>query len=396
MKKEYHDKINILEKRIKNIENMFNDDKNNILLKIINNIDIEKINNTVDNDIRKLLLKKVLNFYNVIQILDGKLIYLKSGSSGHTFKSIQSDENKSSYCVKVVAYPKKKCYGDIFNSTRPENVEILVLSILSYFVINKQTPHIVLPITTFNTNIDLFINLYKRGIVVNDKYKNFVTKYDNNEYYNNVSILISEWADGGDLLDYLKKNYKCIKILEWKTLFFQIISTLAIIQSKYPAFRHNDLKANNILINKTFIKNNNKKYNYNINNISYIIPYIGYQIKIWDFDFACIENITINSKVESEWAKNINITSTKHRYYYIHYFFNTLLKKGFLPEIINKKYIPIEVIEFINRVVPEKYRTSDNTTSSGRLLCNDEYLIPDDIIKNDSFFNLFRKQLTND
>ena len=36
----------------------------------------------------------------------------------------------------------------------------------------------------------------------------------------------------------------------WRVIFFQIISVLAVIHKKYPNFRHNDLKANNILLQK--------------------------------------------------------------------------------------------------------------------------------------------------
>ena len=62
--------------------------------------------------------------------------------------------------------------------------------------------------------------------------------------------LISEWANNGDLLDYLRKNYKSLGLKEWRVLIFQILSVLAIIQAKYPSFRHNDMKANNVLIHK--------------------------------------------------------------------------------------------------------------------------------------------------
>ena len=57
----------------------------------------------------------------------------------------KEDRNKPNYAVKVVAYPKEK-YGDLYNSKRPENAELMMIKLLSFFVINKQTPHIILPI----------------------------------------------------------------------------------------------------------------------------------------------------------------------------------------------------------------------------------------------------------
>ena len=50
----------------------------------------------------------------------------------------------------VLFYPKKENYGDLYNINRPENAELLIIQLLAQFVKIKQTPHIVLPITTFN------------------------------------------------------------------------------------------------------------------------------------------------------------------------------------------------------------------------------------------------------
>jgi len=346
------------------------------------------------DDIRELLPKKYIDFGKAVSELGGKLLYIKSGSTGHTFKGVHpppNDDNKQPYAVKIVAYPKKENYGDMYNIKRPENTELLMIRLLSYFVINKQTPHIVLPITTFNTSIKPFLNLTKSNIVNNKKFEQFVEKYDKGEYYQNVSILVSEWANGGDLLDYIRKNYKTMKTKHWRTIFFQILSVLSIIHAKYPSFRHNDMKANNILIHNIDVDENNKKYLYKINQQHYIVPNIGFQIKLWDFDFACIPGIVDNSKVDADWTNKINITPEQNRYYDIHYFFNTLTRKGFFPEFNTAPEIPEKVKEFVKRVVPEKYESGKLVSDRGRILVNDEYLTPDEILKNDKFFKIMRK-----
>ena len=346
-------------------------------------------------DIRELLSKKYIDFGKAINELGGKLLYVKSGSTGHTFKGIHpppDNETKKPYAVKIVAYPKKENYGDMYNIKRPENTELLMIRLLSYFVINKQTPHIVLPITTFNTSIKPFLNLTKSNIVNNKKFEQFVEKYEKGEYYQNVSILVSEWANGGDLLDYLRNNYKKMTTKHWRTILFQIFSVLAIIQGKYPTFRHNDMKANNILIHNIDIDEENKKYLYKINNQTYIVPNIGFQIKLWDFDFACIPNIVDNSKVSAEWTNKINVTPEQNRYYDIHYFFNTLNRKGFFPEFSTEPEIPDKVKEFVKRVVPSKYEAGKHVSERGRILINDEFVTPDYVLKNDPFFKSIRKE----
>jgi serine/threonine protein kinase len=181
-----------------------------------------------------------------------------------------------------------------------------------------------------------------------------------------------------------------MKLKEWKTVLFQIISVLAIIHSKYPAFRHNDMKANNILIHNIDINKKSKKFLYNINNQKYEIPDIGYQIKLWDFDFSCIPGIIDNSKVLAEWTNRINILPIQNRYYDIHYFFNTLIKKGFFPELLSAPEVPSKIKSFVNRILPTKYREGVYVAERGRILINEEYTIPDIILKNDPLFETFR------
>ena len=376
--------------RIDNIKLILKNNDLNPLFDLESNETECFLNTTNDRDIRKVINKKILNFGKIINQIGSKLVYIKSGTTGHTFKGFNPNNlNDPNFAVKIVAYPKKENYGNLNDIQRPENAEIMMIRLLSYFIINNQTPHIVLPIGTFNTNIKPFLNLEKNGIVENKKYTNFIKRYENNEFYDYVSILISEWADGEDLLEYLKKNYKKLSLIEWSTIFFQIISTLATIQEKYSGFRHNDLKCNNILVQNIECKDKNNKFKYKINGQTYIIPNIDIQIKLWDFDFSCIENLVENKKVNAEWTDRININSKSNRYYDLHYFFNTLIRKGFLPNLLDDA--PNEIKEFIYRIIPKKYRTGKFVAERGRLLANDEFIIPDHVIKFDPLFENFRR-----
>ncbi len=345
-----------------------------------------------EKDVRKILDKKKLNFNRVINQIGGKLLYKKSGTTGHVFQGLNpyDRENGISYAVKVIAYPKKENYGDIYDAKRPENAELLMLKVLSYFVVNNQTPHIVLPIGTFYTSIKPFVNLKKDNIVNNKKYDKFLTRYNNKEFYDTVSILISEWANGGDLLDYIRSNYKEMGTKEWRVLCFQLLSVLTIIQTKYPTFRHNDLKANNLLVHYIKTRNRNNRFKYEINGKIYIVPNIGFQIKMWDFDFATIPGLVDNAKVETKWTDRINVKPEQNRYYDMHYFFNTLTKKGFFSNYNDPGAVPTEVKNFINRVVPKKFQSGKLVDTRGRLLVNEEYITPEEVLRTDIFFNKLR------
>ena len=377
--------------KMKSIHNILDGNNLNPLLEL-NSVETEcYINNSNDNDIRNVLKKKNLDFSEVINKIGGKLVYIKSGTTGHTFKGFDpNNTNSINYAVKIVAYPKRENYGDLNDIRRPENAELLMLKVLSYFVINNQSPHLILPIGTFNTNIKPFLSLERNKIVENKKFNEFIKRYKNGDLHNEVSVLISEWANGGDLLEYIKKNHKKMTLKIWRVLFFQILSILAVIQAKYPGFRHNDLKANNLLIHFIESRNKNNKFKYKINGQTYIIPNIAFQIKLWDFDFACINGIVDNTKVLAEWTNKINVNQEQNRYYDMHYFFNTLTKKGFFPEFFNIPEISKSVKDFVKRMIPEEFKNSDNVTQRGRLLSNKEYTTPDFVIKNDIFFDKFR------
>lgn len=348
-------------------------------------------NDHYTTDTRYVLNKQMHDFYKVINQIGGKLLYVKSGTTGHTFKGIVTEDGVSiNYAVKVVAYPKREKYGNVNDVRRPENAELMMIKLLSYFVIKKQTPHIVLPIGTFNTSIKPFVNLIKDNVVdkSNKKYLEFVQRYKKGEYHDHASILISEWANRGDLLDFIRKNYKEFTLMHWKVFFFQLISVLAVIQSKYPAFRHNDLKANNILVHK--VSQRGTQFSYTVNHYKYTVPSIGYQIKLWDFDFACIPGYVDNAKVNAEWTDEINVKPEQNRYYDMHYFFNTLIKKGFFPQFMEEDCIPQEAKNFVNRIVPPKYQYGRYVAKRGRIMTNSEYKIPDEVLRTDVFFEEFR------
>ena len=341
------------------------------------------------------LNKPIVNIGDLLTSMNVKLIYLKSGTTGHTFKAVSRINKNVAFAVKVCAYPKDE-YGHMDNSCRPENAELLMLKLLSYFVINGSTPHFVLPIGTIKASITNFIKVDKFIDLNNQKnktYKEFIERYHAGDFENFVSILISEWCNGGDLLDYIKKNYTTMTTRIWKVIIFQLLFTLALVHEKYPSFRHNDMKANNILVQLTDTQNraNNRFYKYNLDNVEFVIPNIGLQIKIWDFDFACIDGIIENNKVNADWTKKINISKKQNRYYDVHYFFNTLISKRFFPQFYDENGAPQEIIDFVHRIIPEPYRNGGPyVNKKGRILVDTEITTPYRIIMTDPLFARYR------
>ena len=273
-------------------------------------------------------IEKNREYNNKNKILKNVEKYLKSGSSGNVYKCKYKNLY---YIIKNIKYAKKygKNYDDI---DRPENSELLMIKLLSYFIINNKNYNILLPITVIEQNDNLYILM---------------------EYINN-----------GDLSDFIYKNN--LNEYQLKNILFQVLYILYFIQDFFPNFKHNDMKTNNILIEKIYIKQ--KYIRYIIDDKIYYLKNIGYIIKLWDFDFSCIYGI-IENKITT--FNNI-INYKKNRYYDICFFFNSLKKK------INNK----NILNFINNIMLD-----ESNYHKGRLIKNKEHHIPLNILKNHEYFN---------
>ena len=113
--------FNFISDRLNTIQSMNSGDNIDLIINFKNSTESFEYPSNTD-DIRELLPKKYIDFGKAITELGGKLLYIKSGSTGHTFKGVHpppNDDNKQPYAVKIVAYPKKENYGDMYNIKRP-------------------------------------------------------------------------------------------------------------------------------------------------------------------------------------------------------------------------------------------------------------------------------------
>jgi len=377
------------ERRIEFIRNVFD---SGIKLKPMIDFDNPEIGSECER-----LHKKTLDVKEILESQNLTLRYVKSGTTGHTFKATSSVNKNVAYAMKVCAYPKLDEYGHLRNPKRPENAELRMLKLLSPFVQNMKTPHFVLPLYTFNTSITPFIHVPPKLVDLSDEkneaYRKFIERCEEGEFEDLVSVLISEWANGGDLLDYIRKNYKELTLEKWTIIFFQVLFTLASLHRKFPSFRHNDMKVNNILVGLDNDKYSEAEYGYRMDNVKFNIPNIGIQIKIWDFDFSSIDGIIENNKVNSDWAKRkISISKRRNQYYDMHFFFNTLICEKFFPQFYHGG-VPPEIISFIHRMVPEPCRSvhaNNYIRKGGRILFKKEITTPYKVIMEDKLFSKYR------
>lgn len=358
---------------------------------------------SIMHSLNKCDIHRSLKFFEEMK---ARMRYVGSGSTGHFFKGIiLKNSNKPVndpnnlvcyFAMKLTPYQKVDAYSNIYDISRPENTELNMLKCLSYFVLSGQTRHLLLPVQSFYTPMHEFVKMMNANKLVDKKqrYKQFIDDYMNDRFEDTASVMISEYANAGDFLNYIREHKGNITPLEWKIFFFQILSTLAVIHEKYPSFRHNDLKANNILMQEIVPQKFVYRFRHNGEQFKFILPQFKYVLKLWDFDFACIEGVVDNIKVKQKWTMDINISSRRNQYYDIHFFFYTL--QMFYKDILNPKVVGQETVDFINDVIPEKYKAHPKSTvpqkanTNGRLLVDDEYTTAIKLISTHKYFNEFR------
>jgi len=199
-----------------------------------------------------------------------------------------------------------------------------------------------------NTEI-VYSNLFSQELIYNSP--NFISVYDYHYHVSNNTnkflfklplkyefsdILLYEFISEKDLDTFYFNNNNDIPINVWKSIVFQVIYNLYLLQDKYK-FMHNDLHPANILIDsvqKTDI------INYNFNNNKFYVSTYGYLVKFSDFEFSCLYDKAY-SNIKNSFISKIGYCKS----YDLHTFLVGLLD---LPEL------PITLIEFIKELYPSK------------------------------------------
>lgn len=284
------------------------------------------------------------------------------------------------------------------DSRRPEHIENKLLYLFSNFVYNNNSPHFTLPIMTFQCKMTDILKNYEGS-----EKSAYLQGIKHNVYIDKCIVILAEWANGGDLKKFIRSNIKkwfqkgeryCNKI--WGVIYFQFLQMLICIFDKYPNFRHNDLKVDNILVSKKNIKENqpDKYYLYKIGKKKFVIPDLGFQLKLWDFDLSNIDNKIDNYKTDD--MEEYGIRKTRNQYYDMHSFLNYLRLYVIGGEY--RHFITKKVSNFWRRIIPVKYRYDEHLPEVywGRIIDDIEITTPIkalkyELSKSDGIFNQFLK-----
>lgn len=103
-----------------------------------------------------------------------------------------------------------------------------------------------------------------------------------NNIKNNSNIFFCEYFHHKDIDSWVENNFDTITEAHWKSIIFQVIHTLAILQDKFQ-FMHNDLHPGNVLID-TVVPDT--YLTFQLFDKTYYVENTGYIPKLWDFEFS--------------------------------------------------------------------------------------------------------------
>lgn len=241
------------------------------------------------------------------------------------------------------------------------NTDSVISWVLSKLVFDKLTSNILLPILNFDVTLNNFENTFK-NLLDFDKIKDDINL---GKITDKFCIKIRE---NFFKLTPLEKYFEENGYNKFKIIIFQILHTLAIIQDKYPNFRHNNLNLKSIFINSI----ESKDVTYKLNNLIYKLNGVDLDIKIGNF-----EKSYLNKRIYSRSSKKIPLFEKKNRYFDIHYFLKS----------IDKNKLRSEDLDFVNTVLPKKYE------SMNYLSKDDELFKPKDLLNHKYFKNMEKKTI---
>ena len=261
--------------------------------------------NCINNDCLNLInIKEQYDVMNKYELNLLKNTNLPKEEKEKKKKRLLENSEKLDFLIKKKDLEKDND-NDTDNNNHNENEKNIILAnyaenrlifLFEELVLNFNTPHLILPIISYKTS---FKNLNIDNLTIFNNSKKNMMDFNKYSIFEDVTLYLTEWCDNDTLSSFLNINRE--KFIKnpylWNNLLFQLIYTLTVIQLKYPNFRHNDLHLGNILVSSYYTKGFNL-YKIKLENkvYEYYIPNVGFQIKLWDFDWACLEPDIINIK----------------------------------------------------------------------------------------------------
>lgn len=338
---------------------------------------------------------------NIHKIGEGKSNYVVSGC-------IDDEEiQKDGKCTNKIAFRIMSITNEYpVNKSHPVNYEVLLYKKLNKLVDEDKTPHIVYLYRSLICDSIKTFDEVERSIayrIKNEVRKDLISK--------NLKILMLEYANLGTINSFVKD--KINKLIQFKVLFFQVMSMLVTTQYHIPNFIHGDIHAHNIIIKREFfgksysvLQTGKPKYViYKLFDKTFYIPWVGFSALVFDFDLSRCEELK-NAKMNENYVKINGITEEFNPVFDYHLFLNSLMND---KTRFRHGNIPEEVFRFYEEQIPKIYRGDEEHFLGFARLTNyketkdvnntnlvpSDIKTPSDVLLNNKFFDIFRKEPEN-
>ncbi|NBO99431.1 MAG: hypothetical protein EBU90_04790 [Proteobacteria bacterium] len=320
--------------------------------------DKQKLLKTIRHEIKKkrLLLDEGKERFGMDEMSQLMKVKNTSEVKGYPFKISKSNSVLKETRIALKVVPIETKYE---KHEHPCQLENLVLRELTENIVNKDiSPHITYYLGTqkVNNKSRALKQLNLKRLEVEEKIRT------------HSNMLISEYVEGGSLDSWVFDTYENDQEItdeQWKSIVFQLIYTIAVIQHHYRMM-HNDFHYGNILIDNTVQPGG--YFVYEIGNQKFYVPNTGVIPKLWDFEFSmvysnriadCYPNKFITGPFEydkrthttivkpedlDEDDEEYNVPYNYNEVYDLHYFLTSLLDL----------YISQELFDWIMDIYPEE------------------------------------------
>lgn len=314
-----------------------------------------------------------IKFYetNKNDVLDGKFKILNYDKDSNSFL-LKKYSNQFSIDIKINFYTDVKKIGSFDDKN---NNNSLFAYLLSQLILSKRTIHIQLPIM----NIDCKLKDIENLISNDQTYNNIKNEIINGKILDTCCLHLREhFYRSISLEEYLKEN-----TCSYKTLLFQVIHTLAVLQDEFDGFRHNNLKLNNIFV---YLKKKSESYiEYDgFKKDKFYLPNSGFDIKITNFENAVIPKYYGMSNYNNP---SIKFANQINQYYDLFTFLNDLLEGTSKMSLYSKNICNDETKKFLDIVIPPHLRGLNNEKMTKNIII----ARPIDLLY-DRYFDEFRNK----
>jgi serine/threonine protein kinase len=296
---------------------------------------------------RCLLLEHIENNLN------GKVVL--NNTQGINAELFKASFDNIDLAIKVNFFLKNK-------SVQKNPAEVKIFQLVREMHEKNISPHFVLYVTDFECDTS---DIYDETAQV--------------EYSDKVHVIVTEWINSGNLKEYLEKhkNNPNLPYLI-KSIVFQMTYSLACLQKRWPAFRHNDLHPGNILI-YSLPTNRGPYTSYKYYDKIFRVPNYGVYCVITDFGLS-----EISTKVDNKMTERLTAYGIKpelNKYYDIHYLVNSIIITLKI-DTTKKEY------EWMNLIVPRDLQGyKKETVKEGRLINKIHHTTPNSILSNTPVFS---------